>query len=74
MKTNKDAPRLLVKPTAMWGIQSNFRKVFTGQDWIPVCQYPIGWEVEEHEHGVLAKLNKKGEIVEIVRRVFTTWK
>ena len=74
MPTFANAPHLLISPFGVYGIKSNFRKVFTKESFIPVCQYPVNKEFSPDlkEVGMLAKVDANGEILDILRRVFET--
>lgn len=70
MISNKDTFRLLVTPFALSGIQANCFQTIGKYSWMPACQYPIGYEVEEGEAGMMVKRGEDGTIIEHIRRVF----
>lgn len=67
-----DAPHLLVSPIDMYWIKSGTEKALSGCSFVPVCQYPIGYSVEDGEQGFLGKILKNGDISSVERRVFCT--
>lgn len=66
-----NAPHVIVSPMALEGVRANFHRVLTGLEFVPVCQYPVGFSVETCEQGMLAKVTKDGEIVDVYKRVFS---
>ena len=64
----RSASRLLVTPM---GLCVLLDEEYAGKTtWIPVCRYPVGYDVEKQEAGMLAVTGRDDEIKEIKRRVF----
>jgi len=69
-----DAPRLIVSGLGLYGIRSNAYEGIGKYSWLPVCQYPVDWLVLEKESGSMVRLDKRGDIKNVIRRVFVSGK
>ena len=56
--------RIVCSRMALVGYMSNFHKTLSGYDFLPVCRYPVGWEVEDYEQGALVRLRDE-EVIEV---------
>ena len=67
---HSEAPKVTCSPLALEGYKAGFHRVLSGYSFLPVCQYPVGWEVDKYEEGSLVKFGRDGIIREVCRRIF----
>lgn len=64
--TFEDAPQVLATPLAVEDYQRS-------RLWVPVCQYPVSerYRPGDGEQGMEARVDRRGRIRSVERRVFT---
>ena len=74
MATFSEAPRYKSSPLVIEGIKSNLNHVLGKRAFVPVCQYPVdeSYRPELQEVGMLAKLGRNGEILDVFQRIIQT--
>lgn len=61
--------RIICSWSALEAYRSNSHRGLSGWSFLPVCQYPVEWDVEKNEQGALVKL--RGDVVsEVYGRLF----